>query len=342
VSPFDSLIGALDAALERPALVVGTPPPAGRDLDLVVREPEERSAAAVLERQGFQRSGSAWARFVDRTALAVELLPAAELRLAPGDLEALFAEAEPLNGHVRLLRPAPHHVQQITSRLAHPPRLLARLEPAAVVALSGLDGAGKSTQSKALCEALSALGFRPVFSWLPLGSDRAVERLSAVIRRLTRRPAEESFVAAPGGSSGRGSLVTHAWATFVALANTSSHRRATLLHRGRGRVLVCDRYTLDAIVRLRWLYGDRRRFRFQSWLIRSLSPRPRCSFLLEVRAETAHARKLDRWTLPELTRQAELYREEADRLRVPRLDGERPPDELAAEIAAAVWAALRR
>ena len=61
-----------------------------------------------------------------------------------------------------------------------------------------------------------------------------------------------------------------------------------------------------------------------------------------MRPETALGRKRDRWSLPELRRQAELYREEAARLGVPRLDGERSPDELAAEIASAVWTALRR
>ena len=130
MNAFDPVIGALDAALERPALVFGTPPPAGRDLDLLVREPEEQTVAAVLEREGFRRHGSVWARFGGRSALAVELVPAAELRLPPPQVDALYAEAAPLNGHARLLRPSARHVHMIRSRLAKRRRVLSRLRPA--------------------------------------------------------------------------------------------------------------------------------------------------------------------------------------------------------------------
>ena len=104
--------------------------------------------------------------------------------------------------------------------------------------------------------------------------------------------------------------------------------------------MIFDRYTLDSIVRLRYLYGDRERFPFQAFLIKAVSPRPLRSFLLDVRPETALERKDDRWSLEALRRQSELYREEAERLGVPRIDGEQPRDALCAQIALEVWRTL--
>jgi thymidylate kinase len=75
-------------------------------------------------------------------------------------------------------------------------------------------------------------------------------------------------------------------------------------------------------------------------LIEALAPSPRAAFFLDVAPETALARKQDIWGLDDLRRQAELYRDEAARLGVTRLDGERPREEIASRIASSVWAAL--
>jgi len=227
-----------------------------------------------------------------------------------------------------------------------------------VVTLSGLDGAGKSSQAAALRDALETAGIDATVEWLPLGQNPSVERASALVRRLLRAArragrattaeqraaAGESLLASPGSTrerSIREFALLHAWATVVAIAN-ALHQRATITrHAAQGRVVIFDRYTLDSIVRLRYLYGDREPFTFQAFLIRVVSPRPLRSFLLHVRPETALERKDDRWSLEDLRRQSELYREEAERLGVTRLDGERSRDVLCAEIALEVWRALR-
>ena len=121
---------------------------------------------------------------------------------------------------------------------------------------------------------------------------------------------------------------------MIALANALAQRRRALRHVARSRIVVFDRYTLDSVVILRHLWGGERRL--PAWLIRALSPRPLCSFLLDVRAETALERKRDQWNLENLQRLAELYRAEAPHLGVQRLDGERPREELTAEILAEI------
>ena len=104
--------------------------------------------------------------------------------------------------------------------------------------------------------------------------------------------------------------------------------------------MICDRYTLDAAAHLRFRYGESHPFRFQIGLVERFSPRPLKAYFVDVSAETAHARKAEQYSLEDLTRQARLYRQEAVGLSVHRLDGERPREELCAEIAEDVWRAL--
>jgi thymidylate kinase len=223
-----------------------------------------------------------------------------------------------------------------------------------VVCLSGLDGAGKSSQAEALRETLHALGVDAVVEWRPFGQNptlarasqaaalvlRTVRRLGAAGQLEERAASGQPLLAQPGGAQQRGSAgraTLFAWTTVVALANALHQRRTAAEQALHGRVVIFDRYSLDSIVRLRYMYGEAERFRFQSFLIRALSPKPRCAFLLEVAPETALGRKVDQWNLDDLRRQFELYREEAERQGVVRLDGERPREDLCAEIAAAVW-----
>jgi thymidylate kinase len=126
----------------------------------------------------------------------------------------------------------------------------------------------------------------------------------------------------------------------VAVANGITQRRETRSHLRKGRVVICDRYSLDSAVHLRYRYGEHRRFRLQAALVRVLSPRPVRAFLLDVPAETGLARKAEQYDLGQLARQVRLYREEHEQLGVRRLDGERPREELCAEIAREVWLAL--
>ncbi len=412
---------AIDQALSERAVVYGSLPPDGRDLDIVACTSARASIEHLLHERGFHRRANVWVRFADCSAAAVDIAPAEAWKLPPDELAALYADAVPLEGRTRLARPAPHHQLLILARRSAPAggRLDAkrrqRLEQALaedadawakaaahasawsaedslrrlrevsegrrapdsrsytvrgaarrarrvahgglVVTLSGLDGAGKSSQAEALRDALETAGIDAVVEWLPLGQNPSVERASDLVRRLLRLvrraghattaeqrvAAGESLLATPGAARARSTrelALLHGWATVVAIANALHQRSIVTRHAAEGRVVIFDRYTLDSIVRLRYLYGDRERFAFQSFLIRAVSPRPLRSFLLEVAPETALGRKEDRWSLDDLRRQSELYREEADRLGVPRLDGERPREALCAEIALEVWRAL--
>ncbi len=223
------------------------------------------------------------------------------------------------------------------------------------ITLEGLDGAGKSTQAAALCQALERLGFEATSEWTRLAQDKVLDAIAMPAKRLLalaavhkvvreREPDDvlhASRLADPTKRLRQQSRVmTAAWATVVSVTNGWAQRRAVTRHTRKGTIVVCDRYTLDSAVHLRYRYGETRRRRCQVWLIRLLSPRPVRSFFLDIAPETAFARKTDHYDLEQLRRQAALYRQEYRHLGACRLDGERPRDELCSEIASEVWAAL--
>lgn len=220
----------------------------------------------------------------------------------------------------------------------------------AIVALSGLDGSGKSSQAEALRDALAALGVDAAVEWTKIARNPSISLVGDMVKRVVR-PVSRAGTAEPIALSGSGAavddparalrqrstLLTFGWTTFVSLANVSAHRRVTRRHVLAGRVVVCDRYVLDSATHLRYRYGDWRRYPLQTTLLRLLSPSPTRAYFLDVPAETSLERKQEQYSLEHLQRLARLYRETAPRLGVVVLDGELPIEELAALIARETW-----
>lgn len=242
--------------------------------------------------------------------------------------------------------------------------LAQRRPPGRLISFSGLDGAGKTSQAQALKESLERLGFDVDIAWARLewttlwenrwlgliaaparGALRLVSWLTSSRRRgrpPSRDEASNSPALEPARVRERSELISQVWVSIIAAAHGWAQRRTTRAHLRRGAVVISDRYTLDAAVQLRYLYGPQRLFRFQTWLLRRLLPTPLLAYLVDVPPETAHRRKPEQYDLEALARQALLYRELAERLGVKVIDGERAREELCAEIAAEAWGMLRR
>lgn len=261
-------------------------------------------------------------------------------------------------------------------------RELARHSPARgrVVTLSGLDGAGKSSQAADLRHTLERLGFdaivvRTRISWedwlwrlvppvkraiaLPA---KALTTLRSLGRGQPARPATASTEADPpstfteagappteAGSTHldpapdpvRGlressNLLTDAWTVVIALANAWSQWRLMYKQLARGGIVICDRYTLDSIVAMRYAYGSERPFKPLRAALALLYPKPVRAYFLDVTPATALARKGE-WGEEWLTRHRELYLQECPRMGVTVLDGEQPREEICARIAREVW-----
>jgi len=222
-----------------------------------------------------------------------------------------------------------------------------------VVAFSGVDGSGKTTQLDALRTALGRLGISAEreyvrIEWLTLTGNRILSAIAApakwlanVATRSPRRPSPDVSTEpydAGRAMRERSALITHAWVLIVAIAHARVQRRAT--RKRESRVVICDRYTLDAVVWLRFHYGRRRSFRLQTFLLRALSRTPVRAYYLDVEPRAALGRKVEHFGLRELEVLRSLYREECERCGFTRLDGERSREELCAVIAQDVWDGL--
>jgi hypothetical protein len=142
-------------------------------------------------------------------------------------------------------------------------------------------------------------------------------------------------------SGSAGGTVAIVWATFVAVAGGLEQRRAAARHALRGRVLIYDRHALDAVVRLRVLYGDAAATRVTRSLLRLVWPHTPLAYFLDISAQASVARKEDIWSVEQLERHRALYLDELARHPVRRIDGEAAAEDVCAEIAVEVWRALR-
>jgi thymidylate kinase len=222
-----------------------------------------------------------------------------------------------------------------------------------VVALSGLDGSGKSSQAELLRDELDRLGVRARIAWMSLTHHPPwLMRLSSSVKALlhpfargTAEPASGADGAEPADPGKelrrRSRVVGFGWSLLLALQHGLTMRRLTAPARRRGEVVICDRYLLDAWVELHYDYGEVRSFGVHLALMRLLAPRPRHAYLLDIDPVAATERKAD-FDAAANARRAELYRAGHDGLGVRRLDGHRSIESLNAEIAAAVCGATPR
>jgi thymidylate kinase len=106
----------IDRCLEAPAVVFGSLPPEGRDLDLVVTAPGYERTRAVLLDSGYQARGDSFAWFGSCSANGVDLHEIDGWMLGPEEALAFFDQALVITGYENLKRPAPHHQLLIAAR----------------------------------------------------------------------------------------------------------------------------------------------------------------------------------------------------------------------------------
>lgn len=326
------------------------------------------SLRARLGREGFLcgppgRGGrERWARFSPEALEVVELDlgdgPAARVRLrARATLDTSPATIAELDGSGSWLDEwlAREPAEEAPAGGASPParpepgrRVAARRPRPVLVALSGLDGAGKSSQSAALLDVLGWLELETSVFWLALGHSpfqRTLRRLARPLRRGRRR--------APSPAAGAGSrpvvttpsrrasrLGTTVWPAVVGVTHALAYRRVVARARGRYAVVIFDRYVDDAAAQIRYFYAPARELRHARWLLRALAPRPTHAYLLDLEPTAALARKQDQYDLAQLTLQARLLRAEATGHGATVVDATSPREQITAHVARDVWSSL--
>lgn len=234
---------------------------------------------------------------------------------------------------------------RLAARLSRPGGWMrGRLRPSGLlIALSGLDGAGKSSAAEAISVRLAERGVPARVAWARLGNrSRVLNRIAGPVKRLLGREGTVADPVAAGGpaitkvrdvrEAERRTPVGWAWVLVVAAVNARDGRRAASARRA-GVAVVCDRWTADALVDLRVRYG---RHRAAEALIRRALPRPDLAVLLEIDPDTSRQRKPEDQAGRVLAEMVELYAELADRLDLLRIDARRPIAEVVHELRAAV------
>jgi thymidylate kinase len=235
-------------------------------------------------------------------------------------------------------------------RLAHGPRFGRGL----VIALSGVDCAGKTTQRAGLVGVLRSLGSEPLTFWSRAGYTPGLKALEKALRRLRgRRGSPRSGVSSrPGGyprraASLRNPLVRWLWLRAALLDLWVSYGLRLRWWRATGRVVICDRYLLDCLVDFRVNFSAERVEELLLFrLLRRTAVRPDAAFCLlipaELSARRASAKARRHWeTLEVLRARRREYGRLCGELSVRALDGTREAGDLAVQLQREVLAVLQ-
>ena len=208
-----------------------------------------------------------------------------------------------------------------------------------LVALSGMDGAGKSSAALELERRLGERGADVRVEWQRLGEQTDVlARLAGPFKRLLRprstvadplasgRP-ERAVTGAPRAHRRR-DPVAWTWTLVVAAVLVRHYRRTAVAARAH-QVVICDRWACDSLVDLEVRYG---RHRAAAWLLRTFVPRPDVAVLLEIDVATSLQRKPDDQAEPILARMERLYDAAAGSLELTRVGARRPRDQVLADL----------
>ena len=152
-----------------------------------------------------------------------------------------------------------------------------------LIAFSGLDGAGKSTQIELLCRRLRQRGVDATVVWVRVGYTPAFSALKSLARRLAGRR-----LPPPGPGERRSAALGRSWVRrawlVAALLDVAwvLAVRVRLLRR-RGRVVLCDRHLVDTLVDFRMNFPMEAVERWWLWrAVERVVARPDACFMLLV------------------------------------------------------------
>ena len=214
----------------------------------------------------------------------------------------------------------------------------------AIIVLSGMDGAGKSTQIERLCRRLTAAGMRPQRVWSRGGYTPGMNWLKAGLRRAAGR----SILPPPGRGARRDRtmarpFVRRLWLRLAILDLLLLYGVWLRVKRCMGHTVVCDRYLPDTALDFQINFPQEDLTRWPLWrLMAWCAPVPDCQFLLIIPVDESQRRSvLKNEPFPDAPEVLQMryatYRSWAQDRRWHVLDGCRPEDDVAAEIEGAVF-----
>ena len=214
-----------------------------------------------------------------------------------------------------------------------------------LIAVSGIDSAGKSTQIANLTEYLQGRGEAPLVLWSRGGYTGGFGALKTFFRRFC-----PGLIPPPGQNKQREaalsrSQVRRVWLLLALADLIRVYGLSIRWWQLRGRTVICDRYLWDTLIdfRLNFPAENVERWWLWRWLVR-LSPQPDVSFLLMIPVEESLRRSQEKdepFPEPEEQRRqryAQYQQLQQEGLWSVMIDATRPVDQVWAEIQAALRA----
>lgn len=205
-----------------------------------------------------------------------------------------------------------------------------------LIAFSGIDGAGKSTQIDLLLRSLRERGKRPVYLWTRGGYTGPFNALKTLIRRIIGRKFPPSGRNDERDKAFKKKWVRTLWLILAILDLMLVYGIYMRISRTFGRVVIADRYLWDTWIDFRLNFPD---VDIDQWILWKIlvwiSPKPDAAFLLLVPVEECLRRsKLKNEPFPDsedvLKRRLILYKGFSYQLHI--LDGLKPIDVIFREI----------
>jgi len=181
----------------------------------------------------------------------------------------------------------------------------------ALICFIGIDGSGKTTQAKVLCESLARTGIKTRYVWTRF-EPKLIKPLVAMAKGLFFRGKDvfrdyADYVNTKRNLSKNTILLT-TYQYLLLLDYSLQIFQKVKVPLMRGEVIVCDRYIHDTVADLAVDYGysdEETQKTLRSYL--RLFPNPDLVFLLDLPEELAYQRKSDVPSIDYLTQRRKIY-----------------------------------